>query len=150
MVNPSDYLSTISVTSKQLTSMAAAQSRMYDRLSLRTTNSQLQDQLGAISLITGVITLFAASTIVGVVSAVSGISSMITSQERTTLNSVLNNGIRGLAKLADSTLTLTKYDLFEIQFPFLDYKTSGNIIRFVQGDGVIQRAHVKGGGWVVI
>lgn len=45
---------------------------------------------------------------------------------------------------------LTRYDLFQIRFPFLEFSLQdGTVIRFISGNGVIERAH-SGSGWEIV
>ena len=143
-----EYIAAIQVTAAELAQMNKAQLIMLESIENRST-SGLESKLNGISLTAGVIGLFAPgiyATISGLVSATAGVISTYPSYN-SLLVTVMQNGCNSMGKIVSDLLAFSKYDLFELEFPFIDFKDKG--IRYVQGDGRIVRAHVKGGtGWV--
>lgn len=142
-----EYIGPIQVTVTELAKMNQAQLKMLEAVNAGST-SNLQSALNALSLTVGVIGLFlpgGLATVAGLVSATSGV---IGSYEvnKTTLASMMQNGCNSMGSIVGEIIDLTKYDIFEIEFPFIEF--TNPYVRYVSGIGQVVRAHVKGGGWV--
>ncbi|MFB5270009.1 hypothetical protein ACE41H_24950 [Paenibacillus enshidis] len=64
---------------------------------------------------------------------------------------VIRDGINGMSTVANQiTLYGSRYDRYQIRFPFLEYTLQdGSKIRFISGNGVVERAHT-GNGWEIL
>jgi signal transduction histidine kinase len=145
-----EYWGSITVTGNELAKMNKAQIEMLERIT-GGNDSELRSSLNALSLTVGIIGMFltgGAATVAGLVSATSGVAGSYPSYNNS-LAKVMQNGCNSMGKLVSTLLDLPKYDMFEITFPFIYFPDKN--IRYVQGEGTIKRAHVKGeSGWVSI
>jgi|GEM_PF-2540484 hypothetical protein len=143
-----EYYETVTVSYGELTKMNNAQIKMRDRIN-GGSESTLRNALNGLSLTTSVIGLFmsgGAATVVGLVSATTGVAASLPSYKSAVV-SCMNKGLSPMGDLLEHLYPLDKkYDLFEIEFLWLDFRTQG--IRYFQGGGKVKRAHVRGGGWV--
>ncbi len=131
----------------------------FQDLMLRKVKGQISDNefgqaLNNISLGTAAAAFFFPGVAIGlgITSFVTAFMSALTSSERNLLSNVVGVGTSALIDLQyDMRYVLTRYDLLEIEFAYLDYTSKGKTIRFIQSGISILRAHVKGGnGWVIV
>lgn len=149
MITVTEYFATFQVTSSEFAKMNSSQLKMLDRMNGGST-ANLQSALNALSLTAGVIGLFltaGAATVAGLVSATSGVAGSLSSYDKAVAN-LMQAGCNSMGILVGDLQDLTKYDIFEISGPFIDFKNDFKYIRYVQGSVKVVSAHVKGGGWV--
>ncbi|WP_346929694.1 hypothetical protein [Clostridium sp.] len=140
-----EYFATATVSYGELTKMNNAQIKMKDRIN-GGSESTLRNALNALSLTSGICGLFIPSTVLGLISATSGVAASLPSY-KSAIVSCMDKGLSPMGDLLEGLYPLDKkYDLFEIEFLWLDFRTQG--IRYFQGGGKVKRAHVRGGGWV--
>ena len=127
MARSREYAATITASPYQLLKMSEAQ-----RVALESGNFRggSANTAAIVAGLTG-ITLFASGT-------------------GQTVENVISNGIAGIDKINNQiALYGGRYDLYQIKFPFLEYTLQdGTVIRFISGNGVVQKAH-SGNGWEV-
>lgn len=141
-----EYMGSVIVNLKQMEDMETAQRCMYDYGIKDKNTNLLANVLGPVSSVLGLV--FLSSTPMSVASAVVGLAATLSSGQENALKDVVYNGYWQMGYNKDEIKLLNnQFDLFEIEFPFLEYPDKN--IRFVQGKGRILRAHVRGGnGWV--
>ena len=144
-----EYWGTVHVTADQLGKMNQAQVNMLKKINGKDkSNANLKTGLNAISLTSGIIGLFltgGAATVAGLISSTNGVIASYPSYNKL-LATVLQDGCNEMIDLREKLVDIPKYDVFEIEFPFIHF--TDKKIRYVQGKGRVLRAHIKGGRWI--
>lgn len=78
-----------------------------------------------------------------------GLLATIAPSAQAELDKLVKNGYFEMGELKEFLHKNKKYDLIDVQLPFIEYKVKGKRIRFVTGKGVIKRVHSKS-GWVAL
>ncbi|MBR0579159.1 hypothetical protein P9F86_19080 [Bacillus altitudinis] len=146
-IDSSEYADRVTVDLDQVLNMQSAQRNVYKKAFQKKDYSNLKDALGASSTILGL--LFIANTPTGVVTGVTGLLATIAPSAQAELDKLVKNGYYEMGDLQEFLHENKKYDLIDVQLPFIEYKVNGKRIRFVTGTGVIKRVHSKS-GWITL
>ncbi|MDK8193152.1 hypothetical protein QP794_23980 [Paenibacillus sp. UMB7766-LJ446] len=154
MATSREYATSITVTPAELGKMIIAQQTVLDSGKFSTgaaDKAAIIAGLGGISAtVLGLI--FIASAPVSIAAGVAGLAfSLYSYGTGGKMEDVLEYGISGMNKiLSEINAYGSRYSQFQIKFPFLEYTMQdGTVLRFIQGQGVVERAR-SGGGWEII
>ncbi|AUO06179.1 hypothetical protein NS115_18915 [Paenibacillus jamilae] len=153
MARSREYATTITASPYQLLKMSEAQRVALESGNFRGGSANTAAIVAGLSGITATVLglIFVASTPVGVAMGIASLaSSLFAAGTGSTVENVISNGIAGIDKINNQiALYGERYDLYQIKFPFLEYTLQdGTVIRFISGNGVVQKAH-SGNGWEV-
>ncbi|MBL4986945.1 hypothetical protein [Bacillus safensis] len=146
-INSSEYAARVTLNLSQIRKMTSAQRNIFDKGFNKKDYSKLKDALGTSATVLGLV--FVTSTPAGVVAGVSGLITTLAPSARGTLKNLVYNGYWQMGYLEDFLTKNKKYDLIDVQLPFIEYKVKGKRIRFVTGKGVVKRVHSKS-GWITL
>lgn len=152
MATSREYAASITVSASQLDQMRNAQNNasLYGHW-----GDGSADTVGLASVLGGVATtllglLFVTSSPVGIAAGIGALVAGLGSGVANDTGDVIDNGVKELTEMIPGLKALTRYDLFQIRFPFLEFTLQdGTVIRFISGKGVIERAHA-GSGWEIV
>lgn len=146
-----EYATTLTLTLDQLRKMRNAEQTVWDNGFVPSSPNYegIIGGLGGVATVLGL--AFAASTPAGVAA---GVISVLTSLAQTggkeALRDMYQTGFVGLNHPISFLENNSNYDMVEITLPFIEFNQSGNIIRFVSGNGVVKRVHAVGSGWIIM
>ncbi|MBN8203902.1 hypothetical protein [Bacillus sp. NTK034] len=143
----SEYAAKITVSLSQIRNMQRAQQDIWTEGFKNNNYSKLQSLLGTTATVLGLV--FVASTPAGIVAGVTGLVVGLAPSAKNTLKNLVYNGYWEMGYLERFMEDNPKYDLMEVELPFIEYTVDGKRIRFVTGRGVIKRVH-SGSGWITL
>ena len=144
-----EYSSKVTVNLDKILNMQIAQRETYEKGLVKYNNQALIGALGPVSSVLGI--LFIQSTPVSVATAIGGlISTVLSPSLKEMLKEMVYNGYYHMGEIVSFLKNNSKYDLCEVDFPFIEYTVDGKIIRWVTGKGRVTKIHVKGGGWITM
>ncbi|OLP63623.1 hypothetical protein BACPU_29850 [Bacillus pumilus] len=146
-IDSSQYAARVTLNLSQIRKMTSAQRNIFDKGFDKKDYSKLKDALGTSATVLGLV--FVTSTPAGVVAGVSGLLATLAPSARGTLKELVYNGYWQMGYLEDFLTKNKRYDLIDVQLPFIEYKVKGKRIRFVTGKGVVKRVHSKT-GWITL
>ncbi|MEK4397023.1 hypothetical protein [Bacillus sp. FSL K6-2860] len=146
-IDSSQYAARVTLNLSQIRKMTSAQRNIFDKGFKKKDYSKLKDALGTSATVLGLV--FVTSTPAGVVAGVSGLLATLAPSARGTLKQLVYDGYWHMGYLEDFLTKNKRYDLIDVQLPFIEYKVKGKRIRFVTGKGVVKRVHSKT-GWITL
>ncbi|OUZ06698.1 hypothetical protein [Bacillus pumilus] len=146
-IDSSQYAARVTLNLSQIRKMTSAQRNIFDKGFKKKDYSKLKDALGGSATVLGLI--FVTSTPAGVVAGVSGLLATLAPSAHGTLKQLVHDGYWEMGYLEDFLTKNKRYDLIDVQLPFIEYKVKGKRIRFVTGKGVVKRVHSKT-GWITL
>lgn len=153
MARSREYIATVTVSPYQLQKMSEAQRVALESGNFRGGSANAAAIIAGLTGIGATVLglVFVTSTPVGVaVGITSLVTALFSAGTGSTVEDVIDNGVRGIDKINNQiALYGGRYDLYQIKFPFLEYiLQDGTVLRFISGNGVVQKAH-SGNGWEV-
>lgn len=152
MATSREYAASVTVSLSQLQQMRDAQNYSYVYGHWGDSSADTVALSGALGGISATILglIFVTNTAAGVTVGVASLVASLFGGVGNDTGKVIQNGVSAMTEMARTLQPLTRYDLFQIRFPFLEFSLqNGTIIRFVSGKGVIERAH-SGSGWEIV
>lgn len=152
MATSREYAASITVSIAQLEQMRDAQNHAYLFGHWGDGTADKVGLTGALSGYSATVLglLFVASTPTGVAAGITSLVAGLFSTVASDTGRILQNGVSYMTEMIRVLKPLTRYDLFQIRFPFLEFSLQdGTVIRFISGNGVIERAH-SGSGWEIV
>lgn len=141
-----EYKSKVIVSLDNLRKIERAQREMRDSGIIKSNSGALTTVLNTAVSVLGI---FAQTTVQATVATVTSLGLGLIESEKTILTRLMNNGQNYILYTADFMVDNPKYDLIELELPFIEYIISGKKIRFIQGNGRITRMH-SGSGWILV
>lgn len=145
MAKRKEYIKNLTASHETLLKMQDVQLEAYDYINGDTSYENFITALGAFSTVLGLV--FITSTPVGVAAGITGIITSISSSEKQTLLGLIDDGIRGIARLSKFLRENQEYDLLKANFPFLEFIIEE--ISFIQGEPELTAVHGSGGWWTI-
>ena len=143
----SQYAARVTLNLSQVRKMMSAQRNIYEKGFNKRDYSKLREALGTSATILGLV--FVTNTAVGIVAGVTGLLTALAPSAQGTLKNLVDKGNSQMGYLEDYLAKHKKYDLIDVQLPFIEYVVKGKRIRFVIGKGVVKRVHSKS-GWITL
>lgn len=152
MATSREYAASITVSFAQLEQMRDAQNYSYIHGHWGDGSANTVALTGALTGYSATILglLFVTSTPAGIAVGVTSLVASLFATIGNDVGHVIQNGVSSMTEMIRVLRPLTRYDLFQIRFPFLEFSLQdGTVIRFISGNGVIERAH-SGSGWEIV
>lgn len=146
-----EYIRTLTLTPAQIKQAERAQRETYNLGLINPNSGALQTALGRVSGVLGLV--FIAYTAFGVATGTIGLIGSLSVDSKQALKNMVNDGNNYLRRLIDICDDNPKYQLLEVELPFVEYSTydtrTDYTIRYIIGQGAVKRVKVNG-GWILL
>lgn len=144
-----EYADNVLANISQLRKIQKFEEAVFDYVTGDLDEDELSTSLAVVST---VLSVFLCSTVAGAVSMCANLFSIaLSGSDKRTVQNMIQKGYMDIGRKISFLEDNPQYDRVDVKFPFIEYTVDGKQIRFVSGNGVIQRCHgTNSGGWTLV